>query len=101
MRFNESMEAAYRRGYQLSEQAHKGLSTASRAHIAEAMLSDVGVDAVLSRSFSATLPPPPEVLEEYHDDDQTAFFAGWLDGAAGSSMYRESAEASEQLSMNL
>ena len=101
VRFSESMDVAYGRGYKLSEQAHRGLSIGSRADIAEAELSDVGVDTVLSRSFSATLPPPWEVLEEYQDDDQTAFFAGWLDGAAGSTLYRESVEASEQLSMTL
>jgi hypothetical protein len=101
LQFTQSMEAAYRRGYESSKLAHQGLSARARAGIAAAELNDVGVDELLSRNFAATLPPPLEILEQYDDDEQTAFFAGWLDGAAGSSRFRESAEIGEQLSMNL
>src|SRR5579872_4538020 len=100
MRFTESMNAAYLRGHELSEAAHRGLSADARTGIAAAELSDVGVDQLLSQNFVATLPPPPEILAQYEDDEQIAFFAGWLDGASGSSRYRASVEAAQQLTMN-
>ena len=95
------MEVAYRRGFEFSKLAHKELSPKARSSIAAAELSDVGVDTLLSRKFAATLAPPMEILEQYCEDEQTAFFAGWLDGAIGSSRFRESTEAAEQLSMDL
>jgi hypothetical protein len=101
MRFTESMEAAYRRGYQLASVAHVELSAAARSNIAAVELNDLGVNGSPSQNFAATLPPPREILDEYRDDEQTAFFIGWLDGASGSSKYRDSAEGGEQLSMNL
>ncbi|HLK71097.1 MAG TPA: hypothetical protein VKT19_04035 [Steroidobacteraceae bacterium] len=96
------MEAAYRRGYESSRQAHQDVSPTMRAEIAAAELSDRGVDELLTRSmFLATVSPPWEVLAEYGQDDQAAFFLGWLDGASGSARFREYAESVEQLMLNL
>lgn len=95
------MEAAYRRGNELSKVAHKDVSIDSRTDLAADELSAAGVDEVLSRKFVATLPPPLELTAQCSDAERTAFFAGWLDAASGSSKYREDIEAAEQLTMNL
>ena len=86
MKFTKSMDAAYWKAFDLSKAAHAQHANRPR------------VDAADDQStIAAKLQAPGDLLEAYTDEgDQAAFYAGWLDGARGSSTSRRRMEGSPQ-----
>lgn len=84
MKFTKSMDAAYWKAFDLSKAAHAEHSNRPPADAADS-------------TIAAKLKAPGDLLEAYTDeDDQAAFYAGWLDGARGSSTSRRRMEGSSQ-----
>jgi hypothetical protein len=86
MKFTKSMDAAYWKAFDLSKAAHGEHANRARADTADDQ-----------STMTARLQAPGDLLEAYTDeDDQAAFYAGWLDGARGSSTSRRRMEGSSQ-----
>ena len=83
-----AQQAAYRKGYVMSQEAHRRVALARKLSAKEeAMCKLMGRE--FGARFRAELNPPADVIEQYASADRTgreaaAFYCGWLDGAYSS-----------------